>query len=114
MKKLTQNSYLHSPTPQVVPECFYAILYIGKGVQKYYTLELDIASKTFFKDGGGIICGQSGSTHLNYGRRCKPDIDAFQKSAQDIIDGKPYDEKEDFKNIDFEGQPNFLVWMKKN
>ena len=89
------------PTPQVVPDCFYAILNIEKHGYRYFTLELDIGSKTVFKEGGGIICGQSGSTHLNYGRRCKQDIDEFQKKVQDIIDGKPYDDKEDFKNIDY-------------
>ena len=89
------------PAPKVVPECFYAILYIGKSGYKYFTLELDFGSSIVFKDGGGIICGQSGSMHLNYGKRCKPDLDEFQKFVQDIIDGKSLDRDEDYKNIDY-------------
>ena len=62
---------------------------------------LDLGSSTIFKDGGGIICGQSGSLHLNYGRRCKDDLNEFQQKVQDIMDGKPYDKNEEFKNIDY-------------
>ena len=79
------------PAPRVIPECFYAILYIGKSGYRYFTLELDIGSIIASKNGGGIICGQSGSTHLNYGKWCKPDKDEFQKKVQDIIDGKSDD-----------------------
>ena len=89
------------PKPKVTPHCFYAILYIGKGGYKYYTLELDFGSSFIFKDGGGIICGQSGSCHLNYGRRCKEDLAAFEQAVQDMIDGKPYDDKELYKNIGY-------------
>ena len=77
------------PKPKVIPECFYAILFFCDNGYKYYTLELDLGSSTIFKDGGGIICGQSGSLHLNYGRRCKDDLNEFQKKVQEIIDGKP-------------------------
>ena len=89
------------PAPRCVPECFYAILLFDKSDYEYFTLELDLGSSTLFKEGGGIICGQKGSSHLNYGRRCKNDLNEFRKSVQDIIDGKPYDIREDFKNIDF-------------
>ena len=89
------------PKPKVIPECFYAILFFCDNGYKYYTLELDLVSSTIFKDGGGIICGQSGSLHLNYGRRCKDDLNEFQKKVQDIMDGKPYDKIEEFKNIDY-------------
>ena len=34
------------PKPKVSPDCFYAILYIGKGDYNYYTLELDLGSST--------------------------------------------------------------------
>ena len=93
--------FITFPTPKVIPECFYAILYIGKNGYRYFTLELDFGSSTIFKDGGGVICGQSGSMHLNYGRRCKQDVEEFQKRVQDIIDGKSYDEFEEFKNMDY-------------
>ena len=89
------------PKPNAVPNCFYAILNIENGGYSYYTLELDIGSSIIFKDGGGIICGQSGSSHLNYGRRCKDDKKEFEKAVQDIIDGKPYDDKEMFKDADY-------------
>ena len=89
------------PKPRIVPECFYAILYLSSNGYKYYTLELDIGSSIIFKDGGGIICGQSGSSHLNYGRRCKDDKKEFEKAVQDIIDGKPFDIFQDYKNIDY-------------
>ena len=89
------------PKPNVVPECFYAILMIDNCEYKYYTLELDFGSSTIFKDGGGAVCGQRGSSHLNYGRRCKNDLNEFQKCVQDMIDGKPYDIKEEFKGIDY-------------
>jgi hypothetical protein len=39
---------------------------------------------------------------LNYGRRCKNDLDEFKKSVQVIIDVKPYDIRNDFKNIYFD------------
>ena len=90
------------PKPKVSPECFYAILIFDKNrTYKYFTLELDFGSSSIFKDGGGIICGQSGLKHLNYGRRCKNDLDEFMNSVQEIIEGKPYDIRNDFKNIDF-------------
>ena len=89
------------PKPRITPECFYAILYLSSNGYKYYTLELDIGSSIIFKDGGGIICGQSGSSHLNYGRRCKDDKKEFEKAVQDIIDGKPFDIFQDYKNIDY-------------
>ena len=89
------------PKPKVTPECFYALLYIGKNSYNYYTLELDLGSSIVFKDGGGIICGQQGTCHLNYGRRCKEDLGEFEQAVQDIIDGKPYDDSENFKNIDY-------------
>ena len=89
------------PEPNITPECFYALLFIdNEGNSNYYTLELDFGSKTLFKDGGGIICGQNGRSHLNYGRRCKNNLDDFQKSVQDIIDGKSYDINDMYKNID--------------
>ena len=72
------------PKPKVTPNCFYAILYIGKGGYSYYTLELDIGSSVFFKNGGGVICGQTGSSHLNYGRRCREDLDEFRKRVKEI------------------------------
>ena len=89
------------PKPKTVPNCFYAILYLGKGGYSYYTLELDIGSSVFFKNGGGVICGQSGSAHLNYGRRCRDNVDEFVQAVQDIIDGKPYDDREMFKDADY-------------
>ena len=89
------------PKPSVVPECFYAILFIDHNEYEYYTLELDFGSFTLYKDGGGIICGQSGTSHLNYGRRCKDDLEEFEKNVQDIIDGKPYDSSEEFKNLNY-------------
>ena len=90
------------PKPKVSPECFYAILIFDKNKNsKYYTLELDFGSSSIFKDGGGIICGQSGPRHLNYGRRCRNDLDEFKKCIQDLIDGKAHDFRESFKDIDF-------------
>ena len=89
------------PKPKVSPECFYALLLFDKEKNwNYYTLELDFGSKTLFKDGGGIICGQNGRSHLNYGRRCKNNLDDCQNSVQDIIDGKSYDINDMYKNID--------------
>ena len=89
------------PKPNVVPECFYAILYIDRSGYDYYTLELDFGSGIIFKEGGGIICGQRGSSHLNYGRRCKDDLREFEKKVQEMIDGKPYDIKEIPEKIDY-------------
>ena len=89
------------PKPKVTPECFYAILFIDKKSYNYYTLELDFGSSTIFKEGGGVICGQKGSAHLNYGRRCTDDLKQFEKCVQDIIDGKPDDGDDGFKNIDY-------------
>ena len=89
------------PKPKAVPDCFFAILFIDHNGSKYYTLEYDIGSGTIFKDGGGIICGQSGNNHINYGRRCKNDLEEFEKSIQDMIDGKPYDDSQEYKNIDY-------------
>ena len=90
------------PKPNIVPNCFYAILYIDKRGYDYYTLELDFGSSVLFKSGGGIICGQKGSLHLNYGRRCKEDLDEFEKMVQDIIDGKKYDNNDMMKDIDYQ------------
>ena len=39
---------------------------------------------------------------MNYGRRCKNDISEFEKVVQDIIDGKPNNPADMFKNFDFE------------
>ena len=76
------------PEPKVTPECFFALLFIdNEGNSNYYTLELDMSS-TLLNIGGGMICGEKGETHLNYGRRCKSNLDDFQKSVQDIIEGK--------------------------
>ena len=89
------------PEPKVTPECFFALLFIdNEGNSNYFTLELDMGGLTVFKDGGGIICGQRRTNHLNYGRRCKSNLDDFQKSVQDIIEGKPYDITEMYKNVD--------------
>ena len=89
------------PTPRGTPECFYAILYMGKGEYNYYTLELDFGSSSVFEIGGGIICGQKGTQHLNYGRRCIDDLGEFEQAVQDIIDGKPYNSAQMIKNIDY-------------
>ena len=89
------------PKPKVTPDCFYAILYIGKGDYDYYTLELDFGSSKVYDIGGGIICGQKGTKHLNYGRRCIDDLEEFEQAVQDIVDGKPYDSTQMVKNIDF-------------
>ena len=76
------------PEPKVTPECFFALLFIdNEGNSNYYTLELDMSS-TLLNIGGGMICGQRRTNHLNYGRRCKSNLDDFQKSVQDIIEGK--------------------------
>ena len=90
------------PKPKVIPECFYAILFFCDNDYKYYTLELDLGSSTVFEYGGGIICGQKGDKHLNYGRRCMEDWEEFEQAVQDIIDGKPYNPKELFKDFDYE------------
>ena len=91
------------PKPTVSPECFYALLLFDKNRNyRYFTLELDFGSSTVFKEGGGIVCGQTGPKHLNYGRRCKNDISEFEKVVQDIIDGKPNNPADMFKNFDFE------------
>ena len=90
------------PNPKATPDCFFTMIIFEKNKNfKYYTLELDIGSSTVFKDGGGIICGQEGGYHLNYGRRCRNDLELFQKSVQDIIDGKP-EINDGFNNIDVE------------
>ena len=91
------------PTPKVSPECFFAMLLFDRNKDSnYYTLELDFGSSTVFKEGGGIVCGQKGLRHLNYGRRCRKNLDEFEKNVKDIIDGKPYDPRDMFKNFDFE------------
>ena len=91
------------PTPKVSPECFYALLLFDKNKDSnYYTLELDFGSSTIFKEGGGIICGQRGPRHLNYGRRCRNNLEEFQKKVNEIIEGKPTDAREMFQNFDFE------------
>ena len=77
------------PKPEDTPECFYAItLFDKKKDWKYYTLELDYASKLMFKEGAGIVCGQKDEMHLNYGRWCSDNLDKFKEAVQDIIDGK--------------------------
>ncbi len=88
------------PEPKVTPECFFALLFIdNEGNSNYFTLELDMSS-TLLNIVGGMICGQRRTNHLNYGRRCKSNLDDFQKSVQDIIEGKPYDITEMYKNVD--------------
>ena len=89
------------PKPKVVPECFYAILYIDKSDYDYYTLELDLGSPKIYNIGGGIICGQKGSSHLNYGRRCIDYLEEFENVVDDIIEGTPFDCKNMVKDIDF-------------
>ena len=80
------------PKPEETPECYYAItLFDKKKEWKYYTLELDYASKIIFKDGGGIVCGQEGKMHLNYGRWCNDNLDKFKEVVQAIHDGKTPD-----------------------
>ena len=89
------------PRPKVSPECFYALLIFDKNKNsKYFTLELDMGSSSVFKEGGGIICGQKGIDHINYGRRCREDLTEFQKKVQDIIENKPHNIMEDYQNID--------------
>ena len=100
-KKKKSKFIITFPTPKVTPECFYAILFINKNDYKYFTLELEFGSSDLYKEEGGVICGQSGQNHLNYGRRCKNDLKEFDKNVQDIFDGKPYDSSNDFKNFDF-------------
>ena len=101
-KETKESKFLITfPKPKVTPECFYAILYIGKGDYNYYTLELDFGSSSVFDIGGGIICGQKGTQHLNYGRRCIDDLEEFEQAVQDIVDGKPYDSTQMVKSIDF-------------
>ena len=96
------------PQPEAPTQCFFALLFINNvGYSNYYTLELDMGGLTFFKDGGGIICGQSRSNHINYGRRCKNNLDEFQKNVQDIIDDKPYDITEMYKNVDLNEADKF-------
>ena len=78
------------PQPKETPDCFYALLIFDKDKKwKYFTLELDYASSTFFKDGGGIICGQKGFDHLNYGQWCKSDLNEFQKRVKGIREDDP-------------------------
>ena len=99
--KKTKKFIITFPKPKSPPECFYALLYFDNKGCNYYTLELDIGNTVLFKD-GGIICGQKGSSHLNYGRQCKDDKDEFIEMVQDIIDGKPCDIKnqnQSFKNV---------------
>ena len=96
-KKNKSKFIITFPKPKITPECFYAILFINKKDYKYFTLELQFGTST--EDGIGIICGQSGQRHLNYGRMCKTDLDEFDKKVQDIIDGKPYDSTDEFKNF---------------
>ena len=50
---------------------------------------MDYGSSTIFKDGGGIICGQKGCSHLNYARRCVEDLSEFQKKVDEIRKGEP-------------------------
>ena len=90
------------PKPKVVPECFYALLIFDTNKDwNYYTLELDFGSSIVFKEGGGVICGQRGSSHLNYGRRCKDDVKEFVGRVQDIIDGKPEEPGALLKDFDY-------------
>ena len=64
------------------------------------TLELDLVDSFLFKEVGGVICGQSENHHWNYGRSCKQDLHEFEKKFQVIINGKPCDRIEDYKNFD--------------
>jgi hypothetical protein len=91
------------PEPKVSPECFFAMLIFDEDKNSnYFTLELDFGSSSIFKEGGGIVCGQKGMKHLNYSRRCRNDLNEFEKTVQDIINGKPNDPRDMFKNFDFE------------
>ena len=78
------------PKPEDTPECFYAITLFDKIKEwKYFTLELDYTSKLMFKKGGGIVCGQKGEIHLNYGRWCNNRLDKFKEAVQDLLNRKP-------------------------
>ena len=91
------------PKPKETPNCFYALLIFDKDKKwTYFTLELDYGSSTVFKEGGGIICGQKGVDHINYSRRCREDLDEFQKKVKEIREKKPVNLFEDYGNIDFE------------
>ena len=102
------------PKPEVPPQCFYAILFIGKGGYNYYTLELDLGSKVVLKNGGGIVCGQKGSNHLNYGRRCKEDWNEFEQAVQDIMHGKSFDLVENYNDLDFNAAAKELGMKDEN
>ncbi len=97
-----------------IRDCFFDILIIDHKGCKYYTLELDFGRSTIYKDGVWIIWGQSGSSNINYGRKCKDDLEEFEKCIQDMIDEKPYDESKELKNVDFEEASKFMEWMKKS
>ena len=85
-KKIDEVTFIYIfPRPKETPHCFYALLIFDKNKKwKYYTLELDYGSSTIFKEGGGLICGQKGFDHLNYGRRCREDLDEFRKMVNEI------------------------------
>ena len=102
------------PKPKVSPECFYSLLIFDKTNNwKYFTLELDFGSSFFFKDGGGIVCGQKGQIHLNYGTRCKDNLDEFLKTIQEIMDGKESNPSDFLKNVDFEAGAKMLGMSSK-
>jgi len=87
------------PEPKISPECYYAILFIdNEGNSKYFTLELDMMS-ILQNVGGGMICGENGDKHINYGRRCRNNLKDFEKKVQDILDGKNEQIEMDIDNL---------------
>ena len=68
------------PEPKVGTECYFAILYFDENKNwEYYTLELELGNDFGSQDGSGLICGQKGSKHLNFGRVCKANLEDFEK-----------------------------------
>ena len=73
------------PTPKVATECFFGILYFDANKKsKYYTLEKEMDIGLINTEGIGIICGQEGSSHSNYGIICKTNLDDFEKCVKSL------------------------------
>ena len=73
------------PIPKVGTESFFAILYFDKEKKsKYFTLELELGNDFGSGEGTGLICGQEGKNHLNYGRICKANLNDFEKCVDEF------------------------------
>ena len=87
-KELSNNikEFIYSfGEPKDTPLCYYCIYYVDQDndIFEYFTLEKTMV--TFTGDDNPYVCGQKGSQHINYGIRCPPNLESFEKAIQSIV-----------------------------